>query len=142
MKNAVSKARLDALLEEARRSAKRAYAPYSRYSVGAAVLTASDEIVGGCNVENASYGLSICAERAAIFAARGRELADPVRAPIAAIAIVAEGGPVPWPCGACRQVLAEFASQDAIVIVQGADGVHEMRLADLLPHSFQLGPGK
>jgi cytidine deaminase len=142
MKGAMSRERVEALLEEARRASKRAYAPYSRYAVGAAVLTASDQIVSGCNVENASYGLSICAERAAIFAARGRELSDPSRAPIAAIAIVADGGPVPWPCGACRQVLTEFASQDAIVIVQGPDGVHEARLADLLPNAFRLAPEK
>lgn len=133
-----SKERVDALAAEARRAASQAYAPYSRYSVGAALLTSSGEIVGGCNVENASYGLAICAERAAVFAARARGLLDPSSAPIVAIAVVAPSGPMPWPCGACRQVLAEFASPDAPVFLFGKDGARDARLGDLLPHSFRL----
>ena len=126
------------LLARARELAGRAYAPYSRYAVGAAVLTASGEIVGGCNVENASYGLSICAERSAVFTARGRGLVDPRDVPLVAIAIAAQGGPPPWPCGACRQVLAEFARADAAVLVAAGETVHVAKLAELLPHAFQF----
>ncbi|MCA9754065.1 MAG: cytidine deaminase, partial [Gemmatimonadetes bacterium] len=99
---------MENLLEAARAAARAAYAPYSRYPVGAAVLTAFGEIVSGCNVENASYGLSMCAERTAVFAARARGLVDGSTAPLRAVAIHAPNGPAPSPCGACRQVLAEF----------------------------------
>lgn len=126
------------LIEAARNAATRAYAPFSDYRVGAALLTASGEIVTGCNVENSSYGLSICAERAAVFAARLAGLADPKGAPVVAVAIHASRPPVAWPCGACRQVLHEFAGDDLRVLVDGPDGVEEMRLAELLPRAFRL----
>jgi cytidine deaminase len=90
-------------------------------------------------VEIASLGLSICAERAAVFAARGRMLIDPKSLPITAVAISTKGNRTPWPCGACRQVLAEFARGDAWIILQGPEGIHEVRLADLLPHPFGEG---
>lgn len=130
----------ETLVAAAREIAGRAYAPYSAYRVGAAVLTASGEIVSGCNVENASYGLAICAERAAIFAARARGLADPQNAPIVAVAVATakEEGPAPWPCGACRQVLAEFAATDAVVLVDAGKGVRTIRVAELLPHAFRF----
>ncbi len=127
-----------ALVAAARAALTRAYAPYSEYRVGAALLTASGEIVAGCNVENASYGLSICAERAALFAARARGLVDPKTAPLAAIAVAAEAGPVPWPCGACRQVIAEFAGADTVVLVAARDGILDATLGELLPHAFRL----
>ncbi|MGH2570425.1 MAG: cytidine deaminase, partial [bacterium] len=105
------------LLRAAREAAARAWAPYSGYRVGAAIRTRNGDVIAGCNVENASYGLSICAERSAVFAARARGLLDPVDAPIAAIAVHAQDGATPWPCGACRQVLLEFASADVPVLV-------------------------
>jgi len=128
--------RAEALLEAARRASRAAYAPHSGYRVGAAVLTASGEIVSGCNVENASFGLSICAERSAVFAARARGLVDPRSAPLAAIAITALGGGPPWPCGACRQVLWEFADGAMPVLVDGPEGCSETTLGALLPEAF------
>lgn len=91
------------LVQQAKRARKRAYAPYSGYQVGAAVLGKSGKIYWGVNVENSSYGLSICAERAAIFAgvASGETSFE-------VIAVVADGEEVPSPCGACRQVMEEF----------------------------------
>jgi cytidine deaminase len=90
-------------------------------------------------VENSSYGLAICAERNAVFAARARGLVDPRTAPLAAVAIHAPKPPVPWPCGACRQVLHEFAGPDLPVIVDGPDGTSETTLGALLPRAFSLG---
>jgi homotetrameric cytidine deaminase len=127
------------LLAAARAAAEAAYAPFSRYAVGAAVLTAFDEIITGCNVENSSYGLSMCAERNAVFAARTRGLVAPGSAPLKAVAIHAPGPPAPWPCGACRQVLREFASPDLPVWVDGPGGTVRTTLGELLPHAFVLG---
>jgi cytidine deaminase len=126
------------LLAAARAAAARAYAPYSGYRVGAALRTASGEIVAGCNVENASFGLSICAERSAVFAAVGRGLASPA-ARIRAICVHAPSAPTPWPCGACRQVLAELGDPSLPVVVDGPEGLSRATLADLLPHAFRLG---
>lgn len=123
----------EALRENARAAMGQAYAPYSKYRVGAALLTRSGEIVTACNVENASYGLSICGERSAVFAAVAQGHRD-----FRAVA-VCSGGALPWPCGACRQVLNEFAP-DLLVIVESGDGrVEERSLTQLLPESFRLG---
>ncbi|HVB11088.1 MAG TPA: cytidine deaminase [Bacillota bacterium] len=123
-----------ALLDQARRAAARAYAPYSRFPVGAALLTASGRTVTGCNVENASYGLSICAERAAVFAAVAAGGAERLQA----VAIFSpEARPCP-PCGACRQVLAEFGDDEMAVILEGEDGRPEATtLGALLPRAFR-----
>ena len=126
------------LVEAARGAAERAYAPYSSYRVGAALRTASGRVVTGCNVENASYGLSICAERGAVFAARASGLLDPKDAPLAAIAVHASGLATPWPCGACRQVLWEFGGEDVPVLVDGPDGLVETTLGALLPRALLL----
>lgn len=131
--------RVEELVAAAREAASAAYAPYSKYVVGAALLTASGEIVTGCNVENSSYGLAICAERNAVFAARSRGLIDPRTAPLAAVAIHTPKPPVGWPCGACRQVLHEFASPEMPVIVDGPDGTSQTTLGALLPRAFSLG---
>jgi cytidine deaminase len=120
------------LLKTARDAVKRAYAPYSNFRVGAAVLTEKGSLVTGCNVENASYGLTVCAERAAIISAVAQEGAN-MR--IKAIAVVNESGSDCPPCGACRQVIFEFGP-DAIVIFQSHDGVEEMHISELLPESF------
>ncbi len=119
----------------ARDAAARAYCPYSNFHVGAAVL-ADGRVFSGCNVENASYGLTICAERNAIFAA----IAAGARR-IQAIALVcvdaADDAPAAsrMPCGACRQVIAEFAPPDTPVHIEG---VGTMTVAELLPSAFRL----
>ncbi|SRR5260370_276202 len=125
----------ESLLDAARKALKRAYAPYSKFHVGAAVLTEQSEVFTGCNVENASYGLTNCAERSAIFAAvQGTKGAKLV---VRAVAVV-NGDELPCsPCGACRQVISEFG-ENAIVIFKGQQGYQEMPIADLLPESFRL----
>ena len=119
-----------ALMAAARRARRRAYAPYSRYPVGAAVLAADGTVFTGANIENASYGLSMCAERVAIFAA-----AAAGHRRIRAVA-VATGSPKPAsPCGACRQVMVEFGVET--VYLAGPRGPHrEWRFRDLLPDAF------
>jgi cytidine deaminase len=125
----------EALLAAARKALKRAHAPYSNFHVGAAVLTESGEVFTGCNVENASYGLTNCAERSAIFTAVQQSKADKLS--IRAVAVV-NGQELPCsPCGACRQVIAEFGQQ-ALVIFKGQHGYLEKTIADLLPESFRL----
>lgn len=122
----------DRLLEAARSAAARAYARYSGYRVGAAVETHDGRVFTGCNVENASYGLTICAERAAVAAAVAAGFRRFRR-----IAIAARGGPPPYPCGACRQVLHEFGD-DIEVWIASRTGATCVRLADLLPSAFRF----
>lgn len=132
---------LDALIEAARAAASRAHAPYSRFRVGAAIRSGG-LVVSGCNVENASYGLTVCAERnavAAMVAAGGRA--------IDAIVIYVETDKSAPPCGACRQVLAEFASADPgrptriIMVGRGGRAFAEFATLDeLLPRRFEFGP--
>jgi cytidine deaminase len=132
---AISPQERDKLLAAARNALKKAYARYSNFRVGAALLTAEGEVFSGCNVENASYGLTICAERAAIFCAV-RGTAAPKLA-IRAIAVV-NGDEMPCsPCGACRQVIFEFG-ENAIVVFKGQQGYQELSIQDLLPDSFRL----
>jgi cytidine deaminase len=123
------------LLAHAREVAPRAYAPYSHFRVGAALQDASGSLYVGCNVENASYGLTICAERAAIFAAVTAGAARPFVAMAVACIDANEGSLSSSPCGACRQVIAEHFSPDASIIV---DGVGQFTPAQLLPHAFRL----
>jgi cytidine deaminase len=113
---------------------ERAYAPYSGYCVGAAVLAASGKVYAGCNVENASFGLSLCAERAAVAAM----VADGQRA-LRAVAIVTDGEAPGQPCGMCRQVMAEFADDLPVRLVSVRPGVlaRTTSLAKLLPDSFR-----
>jgi cytidine deaminase len=113
---------------------KHAHAPYSKFQVGAAILTKSGKLFSGCNVENASYGLTICAERSAAVSAVAAGEKDWV-----AIAVATPGGHSP--CGACRQVLVEFAPDMPVLLVDSdkpdsADGVHETNMATLLPGRF------
>ncbi len=121
------------LLAAAREARHHAYAPYSGYAVGAAVRCEDGRIFAGANVENASYGLTICAERAAVF----RAVNEGARR-IEAIAVVTRDGGTP--CGACRQVLSEFADGDAVIWCASDEdvAVEEYRLADLLPFAFRL----
>jgi cytidine deaminase len=116
----------------------RAYCPYSRFAVGAAVLTADNRVFTGCNVENASYGLTVCAERNAISAA----VAAGARRITAVAVVTATGEPVP-PCGACRQVIAEFATGDTVVYSAPngrPDRLKSWTLRSLLPEAFALVP--
>ncbi len=121
------------LLARAREAAAAAYVPYSHFPVGAALLTASGELFTGANVENASYGLTVCAERTAAFAAA---LAG--HREIVAIAIAAPKAPRASPCGACRQVLNEFAPAEGemTVVLESEDGYQTTTLSALLPMAF------
>lgn len=108
-----------------------AYAPYSQYAVGAAVLTAEGEIYTGCNIENAAYPSSMCAERVAIFKAVSEG-----HRKLHAIAVVTHNGGSP--CGGCRQVMREFGDKDMPVLIADTDGnlLAELTLDEILPHSF------
>lgn len=124
------------LLAEARTAQLSAYAPYSNFSVGAAVLTADGNIYHGCNVENASFGLTICAERVAVFSAIADGCMD-----IIAVAVVTSAPRLCKPCGACRQVLIEFSQTDNPIMVLSATVAGESALesiTDLLPDNFTL----
>jgi cytidine deaminase len=123
------------LIDAARRAAKRAYCPYSGFRVGAAAACDDGEIILGCNIENASYELTICAERTAIFTAIAKGK-TPVKIAIAC-PDAPPGSPSQYrmPCGACRQVMAEFLPDTADVFV---DGVGEFKLKQLLPEAFRL----
>ncbi|HTU70495.1 MAG TPA: cytidine deaminase [Candidatus Baltobacteraceae bacterium] len=120
----------EALLSAAREVRERAYAPYSKFRVGAALDTGDGAVFLGCNVENASYGLSICAERAAVASAVTAGFRN-----FTAIAIAGPDGVLTSPCGACRQVLAEF-NPAMTVIFTAPDGPVAATLEELLPHSF------
>jgi cytidine deaminase len=120
-----------AMLEAARSAAERAYCPYSRFRVGAAVLTDAGAIAAGCNVENASYGLTICAERNAVFRAVGEGARR-----LVAVAIYTPTAQPTAPCGACRQVLNEFGPDlQVICACDGPDRI-ETTLGALLPRAF------
>ncbi len=123
----------DVLLARAREVALRAYAPYSHFRVGAAVQAPDGTIFGGCNVENASYGLTVCAERNAIFTAIAAGATRPFTALAVSCADAAEGACSP--CGACRQVIAEHLRSDAQDLV---DGLGRFTPRDLLPHGFNF----
>jgi cytidine deaminase len=126
---------LEELMEHAREAAQNAYAPYSKFRVGAALRLANGEIVTGANVENASYGLTICAERTALVRAVA-EFGPEIR--VAAVAVANLNGRPSPPCGACRQMLAEFAEPDAPVRFPGADGVRTMTFSEVLPAGFEF----
>ena len=128
----------DQLLAAARAALSRAHAPYSHFRVGAAVLTAAGTVHTGCNVENASYGLSCCAERVAIFAAVAGEGPD-LR--LTAVAVASDPDLPVAPCGACRQVIREFGP-DARVVFRRRDGIVVTPIADLLPEAFTFDPGR
>jgi cytidine deaminase len=113
---------------------KQAYAPYSQFRVGAALLTSKGKVFTGCNVENASYGLSNCAERTAIFAAIAQSGPG---LNIRAIAVVNDQGVPCSPCGACRQVIYEFGP-GATVFFQSAKGWKQSHITELLPEGFRL----
>lgn len=124
---------IERLWREAREARNNAHAPYSHFLVGSAVLTYEDKIYSGCNVENASYGGTVCAERIAIFKAVSEGFKK-----FKTIAVVADakGKSVP-PCGMCLQVMAEFCEPDAIIILATPKKIeHQYKLVDLLPSIF------
>lgn len=124
------------LIEAAIQARQNAYVPYSRFPVGAALLTGDGQIVQGCNVENASYGLSNCAERTALFKA----VSDGHQGGFQGMAVVADTpGPVS-PCGACRQVMAELCPPEMKVWLSNLHGdITETTVAELLPRAFSRG---
>ncbi|WP_088308101.1 cytidine deaminase [Novosphingobium sp. B 225] len=129
----------DALIAAARTAQGAAYAPYSNFHVGAALLFADGSVVTGANVENASYGLALCAETSAVAQAMNRGL----RGGLVAVAVIGSmagaDGPVVTPCGRCRQVLNELAQlggTDPVIWCVGAEEVLELKLSALLPHAF------
>ncbi len=123
--------KIEALIDAARRTRERAYAPYSLYAVGAAVMAKSGKIYSGCNVENASYPVGLCAERVAIFKA----VSEGERELLALAVVTSNMGS---PCGACRQVFSEFAEDDAVIVLAAEQGDERKKftLKELLPDRF------
>jgi cytidine deaminase len=124
---------LEALMATARDFAKRAYVPYSGFPVGAAALTADGSIVGGVNIENASYGLTVCGERVALFTAAAAGHRE-----VLAVAVSAPKAHGTTPCGACRQVMNEFKPEggDLLVLIDDDSAPRHVPLSALLPDSF------
>jgi cytidine deaminase len=122
------------LLRSAKKAMKNAYAPYSKFRVGAAILLSNGQIFRGCNVENASYGMTNCAERTAVFAAVA-ELGPKIE--IRAVSVVNDHGVPCSPCGACRQVIYEFGPH-ATIFFQGSTGPKQAHITELLPEGFRL----
>ena len=122
---------LDAVMDAARDASRNAYAPYSNFRVGAAILTEGGQIHAGCNVENASYGLAICAER---NAAAAMAFANPGDREIRLVAVFSPDAAPCFPCGACRQVLREFGCKE--ILVEEASGLRRYPFEEILPHSF------
>ena len=130
----LSQEQRESLLKSAREAMQHAYAPYSHFRVGAALLTSERRIFSGCNVENASYGLTNCAERTAIFSAVAQTGPG---LNVQAIAVVNDQDVPCSPCGACRQVIYQFGPE-ATVIFLGSNTWKEVSIAELLPEGFRL----
>lgn len=118
-------------IQAARAASERAYAPYSNFLVGAAILTRGGSVHSGCNVENASYGLGICAERNAV----ARMIADGEDREIESVAVYSPNASPCFPCGACRQVLREFGCEE-VVVLDGEGNPRYFPFEEILPHSF------
>ena len=121
------------LIEIAIQQLPKAYVPYSNYRVGAALFAKNGTIYTGCNIENASYGATNCAERTAVFKAVSEGYTQ-----IERIAIVSSSHQKTPPCGICRQVLAEFMTENAQILLADKDGIESYTIKDLLPESFKL----
>jgi cytidine deaminase len=130
----VSPAVRERLIREARKVMKNAYAPFSSFRVGAAILTSKGQVFVGCNVENSSYGMTNCAERTAIFSAIAKHGPD---LEISAVAVTNDHGVPCSPCGACRQVIYEFGPE-AVVFYEGEKGPKQSLITELLPEGFRL----
>jgi cytidine deaminase len=125
------------LVQAAAKAREGSWSPYSKFKVGAAVLTQAGEIVGGANVESASYGLTCCAERIALFKALTEGKKNFI-----GIAVVARSNGGPMPCGACRQLLAEYASEARVLVADSRDlkTIREFTVRELLPMAFVMVP--
>ncbi len=122
------------LMNKAKEASKFSYSQFSKFAVGAAVLMSNGEIYTGCNIENSSLGLTICAERCAIFKAVSAGQKE-----ILAVAIYSPNQKDCYPCGACRQVMFEFQAQDDLfVITEAEEGLHIRKLSDFLPYGFRI----
>lgn len=121
------------LVEMAKNAMKNAYAPYSNFFVGAALVTESGNIYTGCNIENSSYGGSICAERTA--AVKAVSSGDTV---FKKIAVVSSSGEYTYPCGICLQFLSEFFDEGTVVLEDEKEGIKEIRFENLFPNAFKL----
>ena len=130
----VSTATRERLFRAARKVMRNAYAPFSNFRVGAAILTSKGQVFVGCNVENSSYGMTNCAERTAIFSAVAK-LGPKLE--IRAVAVANDHGVPCSPCGACRQVIYEFGPR-AVVFYEGEKGPKQSLITDLLPEGFRL----
>jgi homotetrameric cytidine deaminase len=128
---------LASLLDFARQAALHSYSPYSGFRVGAALKLTNGEFVTGTNVENASYGLTVCAERSALVRAVS-QFGPQILIEAVAVANLNDA-PSP-PCGACRQLLAEFVSPQTLVVFPAADGIRTMLFSELLPQAFEMRP--
>ncbi len=125
---------VEKLLKAAQKVKEKAYAPYSHFHVGAAVLTSSGKIYSGCNVENTSYGLTICAERNAIF-----QMVNSGEQQISEILVIGDTEEFLPPCGACRQVIAEFSKKDTILYMCNKHGQwKQTTVDDIIPYTFFL----
>jgi cytidine deaminase len=117
------------LIQQAIEAQKRSYSPYSKYKVGAALMTKDGKVFTGCNVENAVYGEAICAERTAVVKAVSEGYQD-----VEVMAVVTPNGG--FPCGACRQVMNEFNSNMTVIVLDENKKIQEFNLSELLPHNF------
>lgn len=124
---------LEQLIEEAKEASKFSYSPYSHYNLGAALLTKNGKIYRGTNVENASYPLTCCAERIAIFKAVSEGEKD-----FDTIVIRSNDDSFPYPCGACRQVMAQFSNDLVVYVVNGKNEYKKFTIKELLPHTFEF----
>ncbi|MGB2782431.1 MAG: cytidine deaminase [Atribacterota bacterium] len=125
------KEKYEKLIKEAERAKKKAYTPYSKFKVGAAVLCADGKIYTGCNIENASFGLTVCAERVAIFKAISEGSTK-----FEAIAVIGDTEKPCSPCGACRQVMSEFCEDTPLIMANSKGDVKIKKVKELLPEAF------
>ncbi len=121
------------LIEISKKAQEFAYAPHSKFKVGAALLCRDGSVYTGCNIENATYGATNCAERTAVFKAVSEGKRD-----FTAIAITSSGKDLTFPCGICRQVLSEFSPEIKVILEDEKGELHTFMLSELLPHSFTL----
>lgn len=119
------------LLKKAKEGLEKAYTPYSNFQVGAALLTEDGKVFSGCNIENASYGAAICAERTAMVKAISEGYTK-----FSKIAVVSAGGAYTYPCGICRQFMSEFMLEGKVVLEDKEKGIREHSLSELLPEAF------
>jgi cytidine deaminase len=132
-----SPTKVEELLALAKKAAQNAYAPYSQFPVGAAILCSDGKTYAGCNIENASYGLTMCAERTAIFKAVSEGNTTIQALAVWGASPKCKQGEI-TPCGACRQVMAEFMAPDNLLIYHTSQGIQTLTMAELLPFGFKL----